>query len=289
MLLRSNSSLFASWGLKSDKKAPKFKSIHKVAVLTSDIPAIVLTHCHCQTLSGASQTTDFCTLKSANLEKKNKYENANKHNQQMQKNYHFSQKQQQKKKNIFFKSFSFLPGGKMLSLSRMRADAKSLMMYWRRTCLNTERKGKPSSVSKKGSLSHRSVGQSRFSRTYTKTTRETRRSPVGPVLRLHSQASASARSCLIGPSHKVLSCRNIHCGGRNIEKGGCGNMAAQQGLLGITLVHLFQSCVHIHFHLHDKQVRRLDEKLHHLSAVMININIYNRISQTCLMSHQERP
>lgn len=106
----------------------------------------------------------------------------------------------------------------MLSLSRMRADAKSLMIYWRRTCLNTERKGKPSSVSKKGSFSHRSVGQRRFSRTNTKTRRETRRSPVVPVLRLHSQASASARSCLIGPSHKVLSCRNIHCRGRNRKR-----------------------------------------------------------------------
>lgn len=48
----------------------------------------------------------------------------------------------------------------MLSLSRMRADARSLMMYCRRTYLNTERKGSPSSVFKKGSLSHRSVGQS---------------------------------------------------------------------------------------------------------------------------------
>lgn len=33
---------------------------------------------------------------------------------------------------------------------------------------------------------------------------------IVPVLRLQSQASASARSCLMGPSHDGLSCRNIH-------------------------------------------------------------------------------
>lgn len=41
----------------------------------------------------------------------------------------------------------------------MRADARSLMMYWRRTYLKTERKGAPSSVFRKGSFSHRSVEQ----------------------------------------------------------------------------------------------------------------------------------
>lgn len=39
-----------------------------------------------------------------------------------------------------------------------------------------------------------------------------------PVLRLQSQASASARSCLIGPSHDWLSCRNIHCRERKLQR-----------------------------------------------------------------------
>lgn len=50
-----------------------------------------------------------------------------------------------------------LPGGKMLSRSRTRAEARSLTIYWRRTYLNTEQKVAPSSVLRKGSLSHRSV------------------------------------------------------------------------------------------------------------------------------------
>lgn len=58
-----------------------------------------------------------------------------------------------------------LPGGKILSLSRMRADARSLIMYWRRTYLNTEQKDAPSSVFKKGSFSHRSVDQGRTKKT----------------------------------------------------------------------------------------------------------------------------
>ena len=41
----------------------------------------------------------------------------------------------------------------MLSLSRMRAEARSLMMYCRRTCLKTGTKRDPSSVFKKGSSS----------------------------------------------------------------------------------------------------------------------------------------
>lgn len=38
-----------------------------------------------------------------------------------------------------------------------------------------------------------------------------------PVLRLQSQASASARSCLMGPSQERLSCRNIHCRERKLQ------------------------------------------------------------------------
>lgn len=133
----------------------------------------------------------------------------------------------------------------MLSLSRMRADAKSLMMYCRRTCLNTERKGKPSSVSRKGSFSHRSVGQSTFSRTNPKTGRERRFSPVVPVLRLHSQASASASSCLIGPSHEGLSCRNIHCRGRNREKRRLGKHEGAERLSGNYICAPFSElCTH---------------------------------------------
>lgn len=52
----------------------------------------------------------------------------------------------------------FSPGGRILSRSRFRADARSLMMYWRRTCLKTELKDAPSSVFRNGSFSHRSVG-----------------------------------------------------------------------------------------------------------------------------------
>lgn len=92
--------------------------------------------------------------------------------------------------------------------------------------------------------------------------------PDVPVLRLHSHASASARSCLMGPSHKGLSCRNIHCRGRNRKEKLAETWWHRKGFLGIIFVYLFQSSVDIHFHLHDKQVRRLDEQLHHLCAVL---------------------
>lgn len=118
-----------------------------------------------------------------------------------------------------------LPGGKILSLSRMRADARSLMINWRRTYLNTERKGVPSSVLKKGSFSHRSEKQSQFLTDQTKQKRLHIKISVFPrcgltvpVLRLQSQASESARSCLIGPSHDWLSCRNIHCRERKLQR-----------------------------------------------------------------------
>lgn len=109
-----------------------------------------------------------------------------------------------------------VPGGRMLSLSRMRAEAKSLMMYCRRTYLNTERNPAPSSVFKKGSLSHRSAEEIRnpwveIKNMACKGFYFIRFVFFIPVRRLQSQASASARSCLMGPSHAGLSCRNIHC------------------------------------------------------------------------------
>lgn len=69
----------------------------------------------------------------------------------------FQSREKAKSWSNYVRRKHILPGGNMLSLSRMRADARSLMMYWRRTYLNTERKGAPSSVFKKGSFSHRSV------------------------------------------------------------------------------------------------------------------------------------
>lgn len=63
------------------------------------------------------------------------------------------------------KLWYILPGGKILSLSRMRAEARSLMIYWRRMCLNTEQKDEPSSVFKKGFFSHKSVEQSQCKQT----------------------------------------------------------------------------------------------------------------------------
>lgn len=52
------------------------------------------------------------------------------------------------------------PGGRMLSRSSMRAEARSLMMYCRRMCLKTGTKGIPSSVFRYGSSSPASVCES---------------------------------------------------------------------------------------------------------------------------------
>lgn len=48
----------------------------------------------------------------------------------------------------------------MLSRSSMRAEARSLMMYCRRMCLNTGTKGMPSSVFRNGSTSPASANES---------------------------------------------------------------------------------------------------------------------------------
>lgn len=76
----------------------------------------------------------------------------------------------------------------------------------------------------------------------------------------------------MGPSQDGLSCRNIHCGGAERAKereSSSGTSAA--GLcahLGEMLPgYLFQSRVHVHLHLHDEQVRGLDDLLHHLGSV----------------------
>lgn len=142
----------------------------------------VLTRCRCQIQSATWQTTGFCTQTSTNLWMTRKLN----HTQQDDNNnikkkcstsghtdigislsnaHCFSERQQVyfQVKFLISRCRPDLPGGRILSRSRMRADARSLMMYWRRTCLNTERKGAPSSVFRKGSFSHRSAGQSEFS------------------------------------------------------------------------------------------------------------------------------
>lgn len=58
--------------------------------------------------------------------------------------------------------------------------------------------------------------------------------PVLPVLRLQSHASASARSCLMGPSQSGLSCRNIHCEERKeLFRNFCGRTVRSPGEVGI--------------------------------------------------------
>lgn len=75
----------------------------------------------------------------------------------------------------------------------------------------------------------------------------------------------------MGPSHDGLSCRNIHCGERtelfrNICSGSVCSTGVGVGWRGMLPGYLFQSCVHVHLHLHDKQVRGLDDLLHHLGS-----------------------
>lgn len=92
-----------------------------------------------------------------------------------------------------------------------------------------------------------------------------------PVLRLQSQASASARSCLMGPSQDGLSCRNIHYTEKKLQR----ELLYSDTIVSISgsykvynsSLYLFQSSVYIHLHLHDKQVWRLDELLHHFCPV----------------------
>lgn len=86
-----------------------------------------------------------------------------------------------------------------------------------------------------------------------------------PVLRLQSQASASARSCLIGPSHDGLSCRNIHC--RTNVFTVSLSLRTEIEPWRLKCVHLLQCSVNIHLHLHDEQVWGLNELLHHLWPV----------------------
>lgn len=100
-----------------------------------------------------------------------------------------------------------------------------------------------------------------------------------PVLRLQSQASASARSCLIGPSHDRLSWRNIHwektMKRELLETGPTGNWVYL-----FFDMYLFQGSVYIHLHLHDKQIWRLDELLHHLYPVNGQRQSFNTVVNT---------
>lgn len=204
----------------------------------------MLTHYRCRILCGASRTTGFCTRTSTSLQIKRRNLNWTEHKDADRNTSPMCELifpgiiQSEPTENRFL-TWKFpctwirlmtelcciLPGGKILSLSRMRADARSLMIYWRRTYLNTERKGTPSSVLKKGSFSHRSGKQKTLSSNQTNVIKKPAfkgqcfpgSGLTAPVLRLHSQASASARSCLMGPSHNGLSCRNIHCRQRQFE------------------------------------------------------------------------
>lgn len=159
----------------------------------------------------------------------------------------------------------------------MRADARSLMIYWRRTYLNTERKVAPSSVFKKGSFSHRSINQNHTESNIGVATKQdilglryyfTKSSLPVPVLRLQSQTSASARSCFIGPSQDGLICRNIHYTKKKIRNRSDTTVSVRLNhIVYNSFLYLFQSSVYVHLHLHDKQVWGLDELLHHFCPV----------------------
>lgn len=150
----------------------------------------------------------------------------------------------------------------MLSLSRMRADARSLMMYWRRTCLNTGRNCAPSSVSKKGSFSHRSAGlrRSRLESTVH----------VGSPTKNRQPASLSTCPAFAKPgisvSQKLLDGavpRQIELQKHPLQAEYRVNLRkarrSQKCVRGlefqaVSLMYLFQSRVDVHLHLHDKQV-----------------------------------
>lgn len=89
-----------------------------------------------------------------------------------------------------------------------------------------------------------------------------------PVLRLQSQASASARSCFMGPSQDGLICKNIHYTEMKIRNRSDTTVSVRGSYeVYNSSLYLFQSSVYIHLHLHDKQVWGLDELLHHFCPV----------------------
>lgn len=172
-----------------------------------------------------------------------------------------------------------LPGGKILSLSRMRADARSLMIYWRRTYLNTERKGAPSSVFKKGSFSHRSKYRNQTGSPSNICIPQTKHSEI----QMQSYCTCStfakpgisvSQKLLYGavPRWVDLQEHPLHREKKNAKKACWNRSDITVSVCGSYEVHnsskyLFQSSVYIHLHLHDKQVWGLDKLLHHFCPV----------------------
>lgn len=183
-------------GTKERPKSTKIKIYSKITVVTS---GSVLTHCHCQILSGALQTTGSCTLMLTNLEQNNK--------EITEANSRFIN-------NSYQETKCCLSPGCVQMLNRWwyTGDGRvwtpnekaNHLLRPKRAPSHTDLQGRANSTNQQTKDKQRSTAA--------------RSCAALPVLRLHSQASASTSSCLMGPSQEGLSWRNIHCSGTNIEK-----------------------------------------------------------------------